>query len=115
MMIGAIVRTVRLRRLLNIAAPLRPDRGCLGMNVVGSWWPRPDSNRHSGFPEADFKSAVSTVPPRGQRARVPAPLAHLSRFYQTCTNLNAILGTLGRLTPSARGPRRFPSPGRRDR
>jgi hypothetical protein len=20
------------------------------------WWPRPDSNRHSGFPEADFKS-----------------------------------------------------------
>src|SRR6266699_3868855 len=32
------------------------------------WWPRPDSNRHSGFPEADFKSAVSTVPPRGPGA-----------------------------------------------
>src|SRR5262245_13165697 len=39
------------------------------------WWPRPDSNRHSGFPEADFKSAVSTVPPRGPRVSVPAPLA----------------------------------------
>src|SRR5262245_60055431 len=31
------------------------------------WWPRPDSNRHSGYPEADFKSAVSTIPPRGLR------------------------------------------------
>src|SRR4030088_1324158 len=35
MIIGAIMRTVRLRRLLNIAAPLRPDRGCLGMDFVG--------------------------------------------------------------------------------
>src|SRR3954452_7105406 len=114
MMIGAIVRTVRLRRLLNIAAPLRPDRGCLGMNVVGSWWPRPDSNRHSGFPEADFKSAVSTVPPRGQRARALAPLAHLRRFYQTSANLNEILPTLDRLAHAARNPSRFPGPGRRD-
>ena len=35
------------------------------IRLPSSWWPRPDSNRHSGFPEADFKSAVSTVPPRG--------------------------------------------------
>jgi hypothetical protein len=35
MITGAIMRTVRLRRLVNIAAPLRPDRGCLGMDFVG--------------------------------------------------------------------------------
>ena len=30
------------------------DEKCL--ILWGFWWPRPDSNRHSGFPEADFKS-----------------------------------------------------------
>src|SRR3979490_1663024 len=46
------------------------------------WWPRPDSNRHSGFPEADFKSAVSTVPPRGPRARVLAPPVHAPEAHE---------------------------------
>ncbi len=35
----------------------------------GRWWcPRPDSNRHGPGP-GDFKSPVSTVPPRGRRGR----------------------------------------------
>src|SRR4051812_36316349 len=58
------------------------------------WWPRPDSNRDLPCESADFKSAVSTVPPRGQRARVPAPLAHASRIYQTCATLSADFGAL---------------------
>ena len=44
------------------------------------WWPRPDSNRHSGFPEADFKSAVSTIPPRGLRG-VLAQDRRTCRFF----------------------------------
>src|SRR5262245_25577423 len=46
------------------------------IKAATNWWPRPDSNRHSGFPEADFKSAVSTVPPRGHARAfsiLPAP------------------------------------------
>jgi hypothetical protein len=41
------------------------DVGAAGKRRQTAWWPRPESNRHSGFPEADFKSAVSTFPPRG--------------------------------------------------
>jgi ABC-type microcin C transport system duplicated ATPase subunit YejF len=37
--------------------------------VLDFWWPRPDSNRHSGFPEAA----------RGPRASVLTPFAHVCR------------------------------------
>src|SRR5205823_5518120 len=55
-----------------VASKVRRPIAAWRLKSRGGWWPRPDSNRHSGFPEADFKSAVSTVPPRGPRASVLA-------------------------------------------
>src|SRR6266702_3349099 len=53
------------------------------LSVMGRrWWPRPDSNRHSGFPEADFKSAVSTVPPRGPRVGAHPDRAQWDALHQ---------------------------------
>jgi hypothetical protein len=47
-------------------------------------WPRPDSNRHEGYPSGDFKSPVSAIPPRGPWACLLCPdaVASLRKPYQ---------------------------------
>ena len=55
------------------------DEKCL--ILWGFWWPRPDSNRHSGFPEADFKSIRAGFPHAFVRTRLSLlraqkPLCH---------------------------------------
>src|SRR6266700_3801874 len=68
-------------RLQNIRA--RRSGGALVDRSRRVWWPRPDSNRDSQW-DADFKSAVSTVSPRGPWAFL-AFLGPLCRTYVALT------------------------------
>src|SRR5439155_6740706 len=65
-----------------VASKVRRPIAAWRLKSRGGWWPRPDSNRHSGFPEADFKSAVSTVPPRGPRVGAHPDRAQWDALHQ---------------------------------